>query len=184
MYTQRQYKRSASMARGINAVSIVDSKSGRAQTIQRALAVTNPVSTANQYGIQVVGKKADFCNTQGQNAGARGVIGVDTDYSSSYHITKADGTGTRYNSDVTVNTPDREYHRGHMLGAQNGGQGTPDNIFKQDLGQNSKGKWREFENDFNSKINSPTVGDNATITWSTVLNSTAGNIQPNQNMGI
>ncbi|MBC3872673.1 eCIS core domain-containing protein [Undibacterium flavidum] len=118
------------------------------QAVQLFVAQTKLTGTIDnqsksKYQVTYTGKKSDF--KSGDEPGGSGITGV-TGYSASVEIADAITSGDQvYRDSVGVNASDREYHRGHILASALGGSGAADNVFLQDGGQNTTGKWPSFE---------------------------------------
>lgn len=147
----------------------------RSKPIQRALVRNEVTKTTSDYKVKYTGKKSDFSG--GGDPGGNGVVGVSS-YNASASVAKVYDTGASYDNAVAVGGADREYHQGHMLAKSLGGSGSANNIFKQDGGQNTTGKWPSFERSVESAKG---YGDqNAAMTYTVELKGLGGTLQYNK----
>jgi len=145
------------------------------KTLQRALSVDEKAKSTSKYWLRYTGKKKDF--EDGSDPVGKGVTGVSS-YDANAIVEKVYDNGNSYVDDVAVDANERQYHQGHMLAKALGGSGSAWNVFRQDGGQNTTGKWPSFERQVESARN---YGDqNANMSYDVELFGTGGTLKYNQ----
>lgn len=149
--------------------------SSEAFPLQLVLARNQITRTTSRYKVEYSGQKKDF--KDGEEAARNGVTGV-TSYSASADIDDVFIDDTGYVGSVNVDGNERQYHAGHMLPDALGGSGDSNNVFKQDGGQNTTGKWPSFERSVGSMRKD---GDqNANMTYVVDLKGAGASLRYNQ----
>ena len=151
--------------------------SAPSNTLQRALNIDELKKTKSQYKLLYTGKKKDF--QDGSDPVGKGVTGVSS-YDANAVVEKVYDNGNSYVDNVDVNGNERQYHQGHMLAKALGGSGSAWNVFKQDGGQNTTGKWPSFERQVESARG---YGDqNASMSYEVELFGTGGTLKYDQSL--
>jgi hypothetical protein len=137
---------------GSSAVGTADSP------IQRMVNVELMRNDEDKKTIRAKGKAADFKG--GTDAGSYGWAGVET-YRS--YFTVEDDTNRNRDDSPTLNNYFTSPEAGHVLGKQNGGDGSDSwNVFAQDGGTNNS-RYKAFENGMRRTLNM--YGDDADVVF-------------------
>lgn len=144
----------------------------KSNPIQRVPARNEITKTTSTYKVEYTGKKSDFSG--GSEPDGNGVVGVSS-YGASATVGDVYQNGNAATDNVAVDGADREYHQGHMLASALGGSGNANNVFKQDGGQNTTGKWPSFERQVAG--NRDRGDQNAAMSYTVELKGNGGTLQ-------
>jgi hypothetical protein len=146
--------------------------------VQRAMSAIDDTRTASIYKRIYWGKKKDFQG--GADAGPKGVTGVTSYKGDAYINPKAGSMRGQYTDSVVVDADTHEYHKGHMLAHALGGGSDAANVFSQDGGQNTTGKWPSFER--NAELEAGSGDENALMQYEVTLCGHGGTLKYDQKL--